>query len=335
MNVPPTEFVRVRPEALRAYTLMLLRQAGLASVHASLLAKLLVDSDLRGVYSHGTRQVHNYVGLLHSGSLNHRARVRVVAETNATAVLDGGGGLGYLVAWRAAGMAIAKAKATGVGVAVTRHHGHYGAAGHYSRRVAAADCIGISASAVRMLPEPGLPPYFGSGCPPVSIAIPNGSEPPIVPDMGLYISGFINDANVEGLFRSMPDAFFKFFGLGAAVQALGGMLAGVYLDDLRSSPYDADATQGTFIAAIDVAKFLPVAEFRRHVDAYVAAVGRLQPFPGYDRMEIPGGPEWRREDEYARVGIPVTEQHLETLDAAAAIVGAQSFRDWVRALPAA
>ena len=47
----------------------------------------------------------------------------------------------------------------------------------------------------------------------------------------------------------------------------------------------------------------------------------MQPAPGYDRSDLPGGLEWEREQEWAEIGIPVGEAHQEQLKVVAERVG--------------
>src|SRR5690606_1883412 len=57
MNVPPTEFIRVAPDALHDFVKTASTTVGLSEDKADLLARLLVDNDKRGVFSHGTTQI--------------------------------------------------------------------------------------------------------------------------------------------------------------------------------------------------------------------------------------------------------------------------------------
>ena len=131
MNVPPVEAVRVPPAVLQQFVAAILSAVGMEAEHASLLAHLLVTNDLRGVFSHGTRQVAPYARDLRAGTLNPRPQIQVLDETPTTFAVDGDGGLGYFAAWRAAHEIVDRARTAGVVVAVTRNHGHIGAAGLY------------------------------------------------------------------------------------------------------------------------------------------------------------------------------------------------------------
>ena len=55
MNRPPEDFVRVDADVLQSFSSQCLERAGLLPEHADQSARLLGNSDLRGVVSHGTR----------------------------------------------------------------------------------------------------------------------------------------------------------------------------------------------------------------------------------------------------------------------------------------
>ena len=129
---------------------------------------------------------------------------------------------------------------------------------------------------------------------PISIAFPNGEQPPLVLDMGAHMLPW-----GEELFAQIPFAFFKELGIGAVNRALGGVLAGIYLPQFIPPTSPWESNQGAFLAAFDVRAFMPLAEFQAQMDSFVAAARNMQPFPGLDRAELPGNLEWQREREYA------------------------------------
>src|SRR5690242_2525713 len=102
MNRPPAQFVRVDAEALRGFVRAVFERAGVPAEQAAFLANLLVVNDLRGVFSHGTQQVRHYVAHFREGQLTPAPEIGMVSETPTTLVVDGGGGLGYFAAHRAA-----------------------------------------------------------------------------------------------------------------------------------------------------------------------------------------------------------------------------------------
>ena len=87
--------LRVPADELQRLVTDLFETVGISRQDASLMARLLVETDLRGVFSHGTRQTPGYVCRMRDGTVNPRPTIRVVSETRTTQVLDGDGGLGH------------------------------------------------------------------------------------------------------------------------------------------------------------------------------------------------------------------------------------------------
>ena len=330
MNVLPTEFIRVMPDELRGLAVALFRKAGVPEVDAELIVDLLVATDLRGVFSHGTLQTSRYVRQFLQGELNPRPSLQILEETETTVTIDGDGGLGHIACHRATSLAVEKAKAYGLGAAVTRNHGHFGSAGKYSRMALDADCVGFAVSACLRHPTPDQPVTSAAGSSPMSFAIPAGAEPPLVLDMGCRVPRTRDDEEFRELFARMPSTFFKFLGLASVAHVLGGVMAGITLlekPESRMNRGDVNgalvrgANQGAFICAVDVARFMPFETFAREMDEYVRMVQALQPFPGYDRADLPGALEWEREREWAEIGIPVEPRHQASLEGVAGELG--------------
>src|SRR5438874_1615653 len=133
MNRPPAESTPVQAAALREFVAQVFGRAGVPEEQAVMLADLLVTNDMRGVFSHGTRQAPAYVDHFREGRPPPGPQHEVPHESPSTVIVDGGGGLGYFAAHRAATLLGPKALATGIAVALTRNHGHIGAAGIYAR----------------------------------------------------------------------------------------------------------------------------------------------------------------------------------------------------------
>lgn len=315
-NYPPSSGTRVLADRMRRFVQTLLERSDMDAAHAAHLAGILVTNDLRCVYSHGTRQVANYVGFLREGTINPRPQVRVVSESPTTAVLDGDGGLGYFVAHQAAEMAIAKAVDQGVGVATTGNHYHFGAAGIYTRMALEHDCIGLAISSHRLLRDAEATVLSAMGVSPLSVAVPTATQPPLVLDMGAQML----PADPQ-LMEQLPGAFFKVLGLGSVLHALGGILAGIQKSELVDADRGLGRQQGAFIAAFAVDRLMPVQDFKLEMDRYVGEARATKPFPGMDRAELAGGMEWVWERENAEQGILVGAEHRQVLEEVAAVVG--------------
>ena len=79
-----------------------------------------VETDERGVYSHGTRALPGYVRSIIKGEINPKPAPRVLTEAPATALIDADNSLGHVAGEYAMKMAIEKADATGFAAVAVR-----------------------------------------------------------------------------------------------------------------------------------------------------------------------------------------------------------------------
>src|SRR5690606_14533630 len=113
---------------LLTFTKNILLKIGCSEEDAAIAADVLLSADLRGVNSHGVARLSGYVRLWEAGRINAKPDVKVVYETPSTAVVDGDGGLGLVVAPFAMQVAIEKAKTAGTGWVSVKNSNHYGIA---------------------------------------------------------------------------------------------------------------------------------------------------------------------------------------------------------------
>ena len=176
--------LRVPADDLRALVADLFETVETSRQDAALMARLLVETDMRGVFSHGTKHGPDYMRRMRDGSVNPRPSIRVVSETRTTQVLDGDGGLGHFPCHQGARWAVATAKEFGTAAVTTRNHFHFGGAGKYTRIALEQDCIGLAVSSHRIQLNPDATVLGASGGSPISIAFPAGDEPTLVLDTG-------------------------------------------------------------------------------------------------------------------------------------------------------
>jgi LDH2 family malate/lactate/ureidoglycolate dehydrogenase len=329
MNQPPETFVSIQEDRLLAFSTACFEKAGLDHDHAALISRLLVNSDLRGVRSHGTRTVNGYCSGFENGDMNPQPNVRLIHETPTAVVLDGDGTLGYLPMTRATEHAIAKATEVGLGMGLVRHIGHYGSAGHYSRMCVEAGCVGFSVqgsqgqgNAAGSKPKPQLG-YFGN--PPICFAIPAGDEPSVVLDAATCImADYQRGSEFDALLSSIPAAFFKSMGYTAVASLLGGGLTGFTLPDDEGvrERWTGGARSGGMVLAIHVGTVVPEAVFRAEVDRMVRDVRETyEPMPNYDRALLPGAIEEERIEMYSHEGIRYGEMEQESARAVSERLG--------------
>lgn len=319
MNTERDSFIKVQSETMKKLVTELAQKAGMPEDKASFLAERLVTNDLRGVFSHGSRQIADYARLIRDGRINGNPQIQVTNEAASTVVVDGDGGLGYYAAYRGAQEAISRCREQGIAAVVTRNHGHIGAAGIYSRLLAENDLVGYVTSGHQLDLKTEQSIMIAAGGSPMSFAVPSGEEMPMVLDFGAMHDLYSDSPHVSELFKLAPGLVFRSMGLGFMCQALGGFLAGVPLEKERavSRQYEG-AGQGSLIIALDINRFLPLDQFKSEMDAYMRTSRSMQPMPGYKEATLPGVLEVRREQDYRLSGIPVDESHRQALAKVAA-----------------
>ncbi|MDP7132470.1 MAG: Ldh family oxidoreductase, partial [Planctomycetota bacterium] len=96
INTTPDSFVRIQEDRLLDFSVRCFEKSGIDNEHATLISRLLVNSDLRGIRSHGTRAMNGYCHAFEGGQHNPAPDVKVIHETPTSVVVDGDGTLGYL-----------------------------------------------------------------------------------------------------------------------------------------------------------------------------------------------------------------------------------------------
>ena len=96
----------IQAKQLQDFCREVLMRVGISDSDATIIADTLVEAELRGVESHGVENLAMHVRRLRDGNLNPRPNIKIIQETNCTAVLDGDNGVGNLVAVKAMEVAI-------------------------------------------------------------------------------------------------------------------------------------------------------------------------------------------------------------------------------------
>jgi len=319
----PQDAIRIMPEPLRQWTTAVLVRLGLPQADAQHVAACLVQVDLRGVFSHGTQRLQSYVDQYSAGELNTHPEIKIVRDEPSVIVLDGDGGLGYLVAARATERLIAKVEETGLALAATRHHGHVGSLGIYARMALEKDLVtfGVAGGRQWQPPDrPGATVWDAMSSPPMCFAVPAADGPPFVLDMSANF--FRNQDTLEEGMVKFPEAVIKSLGLKFVSTLLGGALAGSMSPE-NESKYAA-AKRGFFMLALRPDMVGDVDYFKAEVQRISAASRALPPMAGQQSAEVAGSLEWQREGEWPHSGIPLGEKHREQLAEIARQMGVET-----------
>ena len=161
---------------------------GLPEEDARLCSDVLLESDRRGIESHGCNRFKPiYVDRIKAGILNPVTKIDILKETPTTAVLDANDGMGMVASKKAMDMCIEKARTYGMGMVAVRNSSHYGIAGYWSTLASKENMIGITGTNAR----PSIAPTFGVegmlGTNPLTFAMPTDEPFPFSLDCATSI----------------------------------------------------------------------------------------------------------------------------------------------------
>src|SRR5262245_54527330 len=176
--------MRVPAPQIRQQLLSVLKAWGMSEAHAATTAEMMVETDLRGVDSHGISMLPSYDREFHNGRLTMRPSFKILREGPAMALIDADASLGHPVSVYAMNLAVDKCRQSAVAVVSVVNSHHFGAAGCYSRIAADRGAIGMVTSATRgvtMVPTFAAEPVMGTN--PLAFAAPARRNPPFQLDM--------------------------------------------------------------------------------------------------------------------------------------------------------
>lgn len=321
-------------QTLLEYETNLIEKAGVPREGARRWAETLVNSDMRGVYSHGIQNLGNYLTRLRAGLIDGKAQPVVARETESAVLVDARNGSGQLASLMAMEMAIKKAKGKGIATAVVGHSNHYGAAAYYAIMAAKEGLIGYSTTnaGCTIAPWGGLTKSVGND--PLCWAIPSGGKYPVVLDMATSVvaAGKLNIAANKGedipfgwamdaegndthdasaLSKGgslVPVAGPKGVGMSIVAEILCGVLSYSSFGTLLSAerrgqnvPWDI----GHFFLAFDPAVFMPMDEFKQKVNEMGDQMRASKLKKGVSKIYMPGEPEWEKYEINMANGVPV------------------------------
>ncbi|MBQ6569824.1 MAG: Ldh family oxidoreductase [Clostridia bacterium] len=162
---------------------------GVPREDAEICADVLLESDKRGIESHGVNRFKPiYLDRIKAGIQNPVTDFEIVKDFAATAVVDGHDGMGQVIGTKAMQMAIDKAHKYGIGMVAVRNSCHYGIAGYYASMATKEGCIGITGTNAR----PSIAPTFGVenmlGTNPLTIGLPTDEDFPFIIDCATSIT---------------------------------------------------------------------------------------------------------------------------------------------------
>ena len=341
--------VILKKEPLEDFVTEVFKKLGVPYSDARIVGDILVAADLKGFDSHGVSRLKRYVDGIKAEAIEPAAKIEVIKETPISAIIDGGNGLGQVVAYRAMRKSIEIAEKSGVGFVGVRNSNHFGIAGYYSTMALEKDMVGISLTNARpsVAPTFGVEPVLGTN--PISVALPTGGPFPFVLDMATSI---VQRGKLEALERENEEMFsvwaidqsgktltnskkategifarkaallplggigeelggHKGYGLGLLVDILCACLTGANFGLHLSRLKKGGYNLGHFFGAVKIEVFRPVDEFKKTIDSMFREIKGSKKFPGKERIYIAGEKEFESENRRKEKGIPVHPEVFE------------------------
>jgi len=309
--------------------------AGGVEEDARIVSDHVVDSNLVGHDSHGVINAPGYAHGMKGGP--SAAKLKMVRETPASAVIDANGALGMVAARKAMELAIAKAKTNTTGAVGLHRCGHAGRMGEYPPLAAKEGMIGIV-----LLNGGGrfMHPFGGTGrrLPPnpIAISVPRKNGDPLLLDMTMSVvaggkilvkiargeempEGWMIDS--EGKPITDPNAFrerhddtavmpiggfqfgYKGFGLGFMIDAIAGGLS--WAGCSREKP--TRGASGIVMIAIKIGDFIDLDVYQQEIEYLTEWVKSSPKLPGVEEIYVPGEFETRNREKRLKEGIPIEE----------------------------
>ncbi|UCE53516.1 MAG: Ldh family oxidoreductase [Desulfobacterales bacterium] len=333
--------MKVAADHLMEVITKLLQAIGAGDKEARLVAKILVQADLRGIRTHGCAFLPLIAERCAHGLLNIPTKTMLITDEGAITHIDGNNGLGQVAAAEAMQLSIHKARNHGVTLALIRNTNHIGFLGYYTLMAAAEGMIGICATnaAASVAPWGGAEPFFGSN--PFSIAAPVANGAPIVLDMSASVAARGKIRRAQRLNENIPEGWaldetgcpttdpaealkgtllpiagYKGSGLALFIDLMCGLLSGSkYGRDLLTFHKPIGPTGvGAMLMAIDIGRFMPLARFETLVNEYAAAIRNSKKAVGVERIFLPGEIEAEKADASKSRGIEVDSQIIEKIN---------------------
>jgi L-2-hydroxycarboxylate dehydrogenase (NAD+) len=340
---------------LKIFSHAVFTKMGCPEEQAKLATEVLLSADLRGIDSHGIARLSGYVRLWEAKRVNAKPDIKIIHESPSTAVVDGDGGLGLVIAPFAMKVAIKKAQTAGTGWVAVKNSNHFGIAGYHAMMALEHDMIGMAMTNASPLVAPTFSVERLLGTNPIAVAIPADQQPPYVADFATTTAA---NGKLEILQRKNMDAplgwiqkkngqpstnanelkdggaliplgsdrehgSHKGYCLGSWVDIFSAVLSGANYGPwvppfvaFLSPPADPVGEGiGHFFGAMRVDAFRPADEFKKHMDNWIGRFRKATPVEGQEKVLIPGDPEREVSEARLKEGIPLNPKVVEDLEA--------------------
>jgi LDH2 family malate/lactate/ureidoglycolate dehydrogenase len=313
------------PDRLELFCAAILAGVGMSEADAAMVARHLIDAEMKGVVSHGVNRVPYYLDLFET---DQAKPVGVVTATRrgATVVhVDGGRGLGIPAMERAVDELIAMGRDQPIVCAGITEVGHTGRMGAYSERLARAGKLALSCGGGGAEKFPMVAAHGGRGgalsTNPWALAMEAGEAGIVSADFATCVvangkvrirrrtgepvpEGWLSDR--DGNPTTSIDAYddggallpaggYKGYGLATIAELIGGAMLGEAFEF------------NWLLIALDIDAFGLANGYDAIAAHEVERLRAVPPAPGFDRVRVAGDTETEKESLARKQGIVLHE----------------------------
>ncbi len=336
--------MRVSIEDIKGRSIAVFEKVGLSPEDAKIITEVLLETELRGVFTHGFMRLERYVNCIKSGGIKTDGNYKLLYDSPSWASVDGADNLGIVISYKATKLAMEKAKETGVGIVSVRGSHHFGAAGYYTSMCADNDMVGMSMSNGDILIAATGSGEKTIGNNPFSYAFPAEKYGKVVYDIAMSHTsdrkvvqmakegqmlpdGWIIDkdgkatndpAEYEKGGTLLPFGGYKGYGLAMMVETLAATLSGAAMTkDVHAWNTDSEqgGNVGHFFMALDISKLGNPADYKKRVDTMIDEIKDSKKAAACDKIFYPGEIEMGKMAKCKETGfVEILDETMESVE---------------------
>ena len=336
--------MRISVENERKLVNEILVNIGVQEEHAKIITEVLLETEMRGVFTHGFMRLERYVNCIKAGGIKTDGNYKIVTDSPSWASVDGCDNLGIVISYKAMKLAIEKAKATGVGIVNVRGSHHFGAAGYYTSMCADNEMVGMSMSNGDVLIAATGSAERTIGNNPFSYAFPADKYGKVVYDIAMSYTSDRKVVQMDKEGKKLPDGWiidkngnptndpseyekggtllpfggYKGYGMAMMVETLAATLSGAAMTKnvhaWNENPEEG-GNVGHFFMALDIEKMGDAASYKKRVDDMIDEIKESKKAPGVEKIFYPGEIEMGKLEKCISEGfVEIADETMESVE---------------------
>ena len=336
--------MRVQIEDIKNRAIAAFEKVGVKPDDAKIITEVLLETELRGVFTHGFMRLERYINCIRSGGIKTDGNYEVLFDSPSWASIDGKDNLGIVISYKAMKLAMEKAKETGVGIVNVKGSHHFGAAGYYTSMCADNDMVGMSMSNGDILIAATGSGEKTIGNNPFSYAFPADKYGKIAYDIAMSYTSDRKVVQMDKEGKKLPEGWiidkdgkpttdpgeyekggtllpfggYKGYGLAMMVETLAATLSGAAMTKnvhAWNTDENCGGNVGHFFMALDITKLGNPADYKKRVDDMIDEIKNSKKADGCDKIYYPGEIEMEKLAKCKEAGyVEIMDDTMESVE---------------------